>query len=316
MVDTGASHNFIKNAIAKWLGLKFDKGQGWLKTVNAEAKPLDGVAQGVELHLGTWQGKVDFSVAPLDAWSFCNSSTWCPSHAITLCILEGGPCMVSTMAKASSDKKVLSAMQVKKGFNEGEITYLVTLQGERGKKEDTPTEPPKENAKVLVEYKDIMPPELPKRLPPWREADHKIELEPGAKPPTMAPYQMSPPELEELRRQLKDLLDASFIQPSKAPYGALVLFQKKHDGSLRLCINYRALNKITIKNKYPTPIADLFDQLGHAKFFSKLDLRSGYYQVRIAEVDEPKTACVTRYSPYEFLVMPFDLTNAPATFAH
>ena len=125
----------------------------------------------------------------------------------------------------------------------------------------------------------------------------------------MGPYRMAPPELEELRRQLKELLDSGFIQPSKAPYGAPVLFQKKHDGSLR------ELNKVTVKNKYLIPlIADLFDQLGRAKFFTKLDLRSGYYQVRIAKGDEPKTTCVTRYGSYEFLVMPFGLTNAPDTF--
>ena len=101
----------------------------------------------------------------------------------------------------------------------------------------------------------------------------------------------------------------------KTAYGAPVLFQRKHDGSLRMCIDYRALNKITLKNKYPIPhIGDLFDQLGQARVFTKLDLRSGYYQVRIAEGDEPKTACVTRYGLFEFKVMPFGLTNAPATF--
>ena len=95
-----------------------------------------------------------------------------------------------------------------------------------------------------------------------------------------------------------------------------MLFQKKHDGSLRLCINYRALNKLTIKNKYPLPlIADSFDQLSKARYFTKLDLRSGYYQVKIAEGDEPKTTCVIRYGSFEFLVMPFGLTNAPTTFS-
>ncbi|GKC50075.1 putative nucleotidyltransferase, ribonuclease H [Tanacetum coccineum] len=126
---------------------------------------------------------------------------------------------------------------------------------------------------------------------------------------------MPPPELEELRKQLKELMDAGYIRPSKAPYGALVLFQRKKDRSLRMCIDYRALNKVTIKNKYHVPlIADLFDQLGKARYFTKLDLRSGYYQVRIAEGDEAKTTCVTRYGSYEFLVMPFGLTNVPATF--
>ena len=174
---------------------------------------------------------------------------------------------------------------------------------------------PVEVKKALYEFKDVMPPELPKKLPPRREEDHKIELESGAKPPAMGPYRMASPELEEMRRQLKELLDAGFIQPSKAPYGAPVLFQKKHDGSLRMCIDYRVLNKVTVKNKFPIPlIANLFDQLGRAKFFTKLDLRSGYYQVRIAEGNEPKTTCVTRYGSYELLVMPFGLTNAPAIF--
>ena len=126
---------------------------------------------------------------------------------------------------------------------------------------------------------------------------------------------MAPSELEKLRRQLKDLLDACYIRSSKAPFGAPVLFQKKKDGSLRICIDYRALNKIMIKNKYLIPlIADLFDQLGKARYFTKLDLCSGYYQVRITKGDEPKTACTTRYGYFEFLVMPFGLTNAPATF--
>ena len=119
---------------------------------------------------------------------------------------------------------------------------------------------------------------------------------------------MPPPELEELRRQLKELLDAGYIGSSKAPYDAPVLFQRKKDGSLRMCIDYRALNKVTIRNKYPIPlIADLFDQLGKARYFTKLDLRSGYYQVWIAEGDEAKKTCVTRYGSYEFLVMPLGL---------
>lgn len=168
---------------------------------------------------------------------------------------------------------------------------------------------------MLEEFKDVMSSELPKRLPLRREMDHAIELELGAKPPAMAPYHMSPSELEELRRQFKELLDEGYIQPSKAPYRAPVMFQKKHDGSLRLCIDYRALNKVTIKKRYPILlIANLFDQLGGAWYFTKLDLRSGYYQVRIAEGDEQKTTCVTQYGAYEFLVMPFSLTNAPATF--
>ena len=126
---------------------------------------------------------------------------------------------------------------------------------------------------------------------------------------------MTPTEVKELKAQLEDLLDKEFIRPSTSPWGAPVLFVKKKDGSLRLCIDYRELNKVTIKNKYPLPrIDDMFDQLQGAQVFSKIDLRSGYHQLKIKAEDVPKTAFRTRYGHYEFLVMPFGLTNAPAAF--
>ena len=126
---------------------------------------------------------------------------------------------------------------------------------------------------------------------------------------------MAPAELKELKEQLTDLLEKGFIRPSTSPWGAPVLFVRKKDGSLRMCIDYRQLNKVTIKNRYPLPrIDDLFDQLQGAKCFSKIDLRSGYHQVRVREVDIPKTAFRTRYGHYEFRVLSFGLTNAPAVF--
>ncbi|KAJ9675457.1 hypothetical protein PVL29_024401 [Vitis rotundifolia] len=126
---------------------------------------------------------------------------------------------------------------------------------------------------------------------------------------------MAPVELRELKVQLQELLDKGFIRPSVSLWGALVLFVKKKDGSMRLCIDYRELNKVTVRNKYPLPrIDDLFDQLQGACVFSKIDLRSGYHQLRVRSEDVPKTAFRTRYGYYEFLVMPFGLTNAPAAF--
>ena len=178
-------------------------------------------------------------------------------------------------------------------------------------------EVPDSVVKILKEFKDVMLTKLPKELPPRRPIDHKIELLPGTKTPAQAPYRMPLVELLKLRKQLKELLDAGLIQPSRAPYGAPMLFQKKQDGSLRMCVDYRALNKVTIKNKYCIPLAaELFDRLSKASYFTKLDLRSGYWQVQITVGDEGKTTCVTRYGSYEFLVMPFGLTNAPATFCN
>ncbi|KAL0536821.1 hypothetical protein IC582_025783 [Cucumis melo] len=167
---------------------------------------------------------------------------------------------------------------------------------------------------VVRDYPDVFSEELPE-LPPHREIEFAIELEPGMVPISKAPYRMASAELKELKVQLQELLDKGFIRPSVSPWGAPVLFVKKKDGSMRLCIDYMELNKVTVKNKYPLPrIDDLFDQLHGATVFSKIDLRSGYHQLRINDGDVPKTAFRSRYGHYEFIVISFGLTNAPAVF--
>eukprot|EP00253_Pinus_taeda_P028992 PITA_28992 len=167
---------------------------------------------------------------------------------------------------------------------------------------------------IVQEFVDVFPEEVP-GLPPKRDIDFTIELIPGAAPVSRAPYQMSVPELTELKMQLQELLDKNYICPRVSPWGAPVLFVKKKDGTLRMCIDYHQLNKLTIKNKYPLPrIDELFDQVKGAKVFSKIDLRYGYHQIIIKEEDIAKTAFRTRYGHYEFVVLPFGLTNAPATF--
>jgi hypothetical protein len=129
--------------------------------------------------------------------------------------------------------------------------------------------------RVLEEFPDVMPEELPEELPPRRHVDHAIEVMPGVEPPAKAPYQMSHEELKELKVQLEELLTKGYIKPSKSPYGAPVLFVHKKDGTLRMCVDYRALNKATVKNRYPLPrIDDLFDCLSGAKVFSRIDLLS------------------------------------------
>ena len=167
---------------------------------------------------------------------------------------------------------------------------------------------------MLTAFSDVFAP-LPAGLPPARQVDHTIELQPGAQPCWRLTFRMSPLELKEVRKQLDDLLEKGWIRPSQSPYRAPILLVGKKKGTLRMCVDYRELNKQTVKYRYPLPRQDeLLDQLHGAKFFSKVDLQSGYHQVRVADQDVFKTAFGTRYGHFEFLVLPFGLTNAPATF--
>ncbi|GKV41699.1 hypothetical protein SLEP1_g49197 [Rubroshorea leprosula] len=167
---------------------------------------------------------------------------------------------------------------------------------------------------VVRDFLDVFSDEL-SRLPPNREVEFSIDLVLGTAPISKAPYRMALIELKELKEQLQELLDKGFIRPSVSPWGAPVLFVNKKDGTMRRCIDYRELNKVTVRNRYPLPrIDDLSNQLVGAQVFSKIDLRSGYHQLKIKEEDIPKSAFRTRYGHYEFLVMPFGLINAPTAF--
>ncbi|GJU71081.1 putative reverse transcriptase domain-containing protein [Tanacetum coccineum] len=204
--------------------------------------------------------------------------------------------------------KIISALKARTLLSHGCEGFLATIHDTTSDVSSIHDQP------IVSEFQDVFPEELP-GIPPIRDVEFNIELIPGAEPISKAPYRMAPIELKELKDQLQELLERGFIRPSVSPWGAPVLFVKKKDGSMRLCIDYRELNKITIRNRYPLPrIDDLFDQLQGAKHFSKIDLRSGYHQLRVKEQDISKTAFRTRYGHYEFLVMPFGLTNAPAVF--
>jgi hypothetical protein len=171
-----------------------------------------------------------------------------------------------------------------------------------------------DNIRVVRDFPDVFPEELP-GMPPDREVEFIIDLLPGTAPISKRPYRMSVEELKELKKQLTQLQEAGCIRPSSSPWGALVLFVQKKDGSQRMCVDYISLNDVTVKNKYPLPcIEDLFDQMRGARVFSKIDLRSGYHQIKIRPSNIPKTAFATRYELYEFTVMSFGLTNAPAYF--
>ncbi|GJR91832.1 putative reverse transcriptase domain-containing protein [Tanacetum coccineum] len=152
-----------------------------------------------------------------------------------------------------------------------------------------------EDVPIVRDFPEVFPEDLP-GLPPTRQVEFQIDLVPGAAPVARAPYRLAPSEMKELSEQLKELSDKGFIRPSSSPWGAPVLFVKKKDGSFRMCIDYRELNKLTVKNRYPLPrIDDLFDQLQGSSVYSKIDLRSGYHQLRVREEDIPKTAFRTRY---------------------
>lgn len=205
------------------------------------------------------------------------------------------PITASQLAKSVRKKCQIYAIQVGYAGSEDKITTV-------------------ENIPVVQDFADVFPEEIP-GLPPKRDLDFTIELVPGVAPVSCAPYRMSVPELTELKMQLQELLDKKYIHPSVSSWGAPVLFVRKKDGTLRMCIDYRQLNKLTVKNKYPLPrIDELFDQVKGATIFSKIDLRSGYHQIRIKDEDIAKTAFRTRYGHYEFVVLHFGLTNAPATF--
>jgi hypothetical protein len=172
------------------------------------------------------------------------------------------------------------------------------------------------DVRTVSEFLDIFPEEFP-GMPSDREIEFVIELVPVTTPIFKRPYRMAANQLAELKKQLQELLDKGYIRPSASPWGAPVIFVPKKDGTQRMCVDYRSLNVVTMKNQYPLPrIDDLFDQLKGACVFSKINLRSGYHQLKIRATDIPKTAFITRYGLYEYTIMSFGLTNAPAYFMY
>ncbi|XP_048624125.1 uncharacterized protein LOC125592769 [Brassica napus] len=204
---------------------------------------------------------------------------------------------------------LVAALRVEDFLKDGKA-YLVTVTASEG---PASNEVEITDIAVVQEFEDVFA--ALKYLPSPRSNPFTINLEPGAKLIAKAPYRMAPTELAELKKQLEDLMEKGFIKPSSSQWGAPVLFVKKNDGSMRLCIDYRGINNITIKDKYPLPrIDELLDHIRGASWFSKIDSGSGYHQIPFSEGDVMKIAFRTRYGQYEFVVIPFGLTNAPAAF--
>ncbi|XP_069147076.1 uncharacterized protein [Solanum lycopersicum] len=251
---------------------------------------------------------VDFDVIVGMTWLSPNFAIFdCNAKTVTLAKPGTDP-LVWEGDYTSTPVRIISFHRAKRTVSKGCLSFLAHIR------DDTTQVPSIESVSVVREFLDVFPADLP-GMPPDRDIDFCIDLEPGTRPISIPPYRISPAELRELKVQLQELLSKGFIRPSASPWGAPMLFVKIKDGSFRMCIDYRQLNKVTIKNKYPIPrIDDLFDQLQGACVFSKIELRSGYHQLKIRATDVPKTAFRTRYGHYEFVVMSFGLTNAPAAF--
>ncbi|GKE09773.1 putative reverse transcriptase domain-containing protein [Tanacetum coccineum] len=211
-----------------------------------------------------------------------------------------------------SKLSIISCTKTHKYIKRGCLNFLAQVTKKETK--DKSKEKRLEDVPTIWDFPKVFPEDLP-GLPPTRQVEFQIDLVAGAAPVARAPYRLAPSELQELSTQLQELSDKGFIRPSYSPWGAPVLFVKKKDGSFWMCIDYRELNKLTVNNRYSLPrIDDLFDQLQGSRVYSKIDMRSGYHQLRVREEYIPKTTFRTRYGHYEFQVMPFGLTIAPMVF--
>jgi hypothetical protein len=239
------------------------------------------------------------------------------NHDATIDVILGMNWLTKYQASLSSDKRTTKLVSL----SGEEVLVELVLSGPRKGSYHQVTAhiqeiEPSEAINVVLEFPDVFPKELP-GMPPERKIEFAIELILGTAPISKRAYRVSGPELVELKKQIDELLEKGYIRPSTSPWAAPVLFVEKKDGTKRMCIDYRALNEVIVKNKYPLPgIEDLFDQLRGASVFSKIDLRSGYHQLRIRPSDIPKTTFITKYGLYEFIVMSFGLTNAHAYFMY
>ena len=347
LVDCGASGNFVSEQFVHRYKLSLTDRWRAIQSVtlaDGTVKKLGGVLSMADLTMGTYHEQVDFSVMPIQKYDCILGVKWLKQHKPHIqwsdrtvqfshrrkhhVLHASYPLLLPSRASVNltyllseseflaeqSEFEYVDVAWVKDGSDRGVEFHCNAVQADATPSNNNDSESVRY---MLEEYRDVFPDDLPAGLPPERAIDHRIELMPGSSPTSRPTYRMSMTELDELKKQLQELVDHGFVQPSKSPYGAPVLFVKKKDGSTRMCVDYRALNKITVKNKYPLPRVDeLFDRLLGARYFSKIDLRSGYHQVRIHPDDVPKTAFRTRYGHYEFRVLPFGLTNAPATFMH
>ncbi|KAJ0535516.1 putative nucleotidyltransferase, Ribonuclease H [Helianthus annuus] len=318
LFDSGADKSFVSLSFEPMLRVSRTKLGKPLTVEVASGEPivLNSVLRNCQLNLNDHIFPIDLTPMQLGSFDVIVGMDWLSKHrAEIVCSekivrvpLSTGEILQVRGEKPAGGLKLMSCYKARKYLRKNYVAFLAHITADKGKGKSISDIP------VVRDYSEVFPEELP-GLPPARQVEFRIDLVPGANPIARAPYRLAPSEMPELSKQLQELSDKGFIRPSFSPWGAPVLFVKKKDGSFRMCIDYRELNKLTIKNRYPLPrIDDLFDQLQGASYFSKIDLRSGYHQLRVYEEDIPKTAFRIRYGHYEFTVMLFGLTNAPAVF--
>jgi hypothetical protein len=297
LFDSGASHSFISTKFSAKCQLPFHHTNGVITISTPGGRVATyQINRQVPIKFGSLMIRTTLLILGLDSVDIILGTDWLSRHQAVLDITARAIEIHSPTC--------------------GETTLYLPNQGCTRSCAFTMIESPIEKIPVVCDYPDVFPDELP-GMPPNRDIEFAIELQPGTAPISKRPYRMPPTELAELKKQLQELLDKGFIRPSTSPWRCPALFVKKKDESLRLCVDYRPLNAVTIKNKYPLPRIDvLFDQLVGAKVFSKIDLRSVYHQIKIRASDIPKMAFSTRYGLYEYLVMSFGLTNASAYFMY
>ncbi|KAJ0666882.1 putative nucleotidyltransferase, Ribonuclease H [Helianthus annuus] len=318
LFDTGADKSFVSLKFEPLLAMPRTKlGTPFtVEVANGNPFVLDSVICNCKLELNDHVFPIDLTPMQLGSFDIIVGMDWLAKHhAEVVCFdkfiripLPSSDILEIYGEKPSNGLKLMTCTQAQKYLRKKYVAFLAHVVEKKDESKSIQDIP------IIRDFPEVFPEDLP-GLPPPRQVEFRIDLVPGANPIAKSPYRLAPSEMQELASQLQELSDKGFIRPSFSPWGAPVLFVKKKDGTLRMCIDYRELNKLTIKNRYPLPrIDDLFDQLQGATCFSKIDLRSGYHQLRVLEDDIPKTAFRTRYGHYEFTVMPFGLTNAPAVF--
>ncbi|GJU42882.1 putative reverse transcriptase domain-containing protein [Tanacetum coccineum] len=325
LFDTGADRSFISTAFSSLINIAPTSLENCYDVELADGKlvGIDTIIRGCTLNFLDHPFNIDLMPVELGSFDVIIGMDWLRRcHAVIVCdeklvqIPYGNETLTFCGNESSNGREsrltVISCSKAQEYMAKGCQVFLAQISAK--KEEDKSEGKQIKDVPIVRDFPEVFPEDLP-GLPPARPVEFQIDLIPGAAPVARAPYRLAPSEMKELSEQLQELSNKGFIRPSSSPWGAPVLFVKKKDGSFRMCIDYCELNKLTIKNLYPLPgIDDLFDQLQGSSIYSKIDLRSGYHQLRVREQDISKTTFQTRYGHYEFQVMPFGLTNEPAIF--